>query len=155
MNDSVPMLVKRDTRAWQMQVWISFGVAVTLCAVGLAWLPGDDLDRAFMIMGYVFCMSAAFALAKFVRDNERRKVDTPMFSGVVWAGFALAMALTGWGLWRMDVNPTYKAFLLVSWLFLISSVFTLAKTLRDKHEADLYEARMAGRAMAQAEERSR
>jgi hypothetical protein len=34
-------------------------------------------------------------------------------------------------------------------------VFTLAKTLRDKHEADLYEARMAGRAMAQAEERSR
>ena len=155
MNEQVPMVMKRDTRAWQMQVWLSFGIAVTLCAVGLAWLPGDDLDRAFMIMGYVFCMSAAFALAKFVRDNERRKVDTPMFSAVVWSGFALAMALTGWGLWRMDVNPTYKAFLLVSWLFLISNVFTLAKTLRDKHEADLYEARMAGRAMAQAEERTR
>jgi hypothetical protein len=155
MNEQVPMLIKRDTRAWQMQVWVSFGIAVTLCAVGLAWLPGDDLDRAFMIMGYVFCMSAAFALAKFVRDNERRKVDTPMFSAVVWSGFALAMALTGWGLWRMDINPTYKAFLLVSWLFLISSVFTLAKTLRDKHEADLYEARMAGRAMAEAEQRPR
>jgi hypothetical protein len=155
MNEQVAMLIKRDTRAWQMQVWVSFGIAVTLCAVGLAWLPGDDLDRAFMIMGYVFCMSAAFALAKFVRDNERRKVDTPMFSAVVWSGFALAMALTGWGLWRMDINPTYKAFLLVSWLFLISSVFTLAKTLRDKHEADLYEARMAGRAMAEAEQRPR
>jgi hypothetical protein len=154
MNEQVPMMVKRDTRAWQMQVWLSFGVAATLCAVGLAWLPGDDLDRAFMIMGYVFCMSAAFALAKFVRDNERRKVDTPMFQMVVWAGFALAMALTGWGLWRMDVNPTYKSFLLVSWLFLISTVFTLAKTLRDKHEADLQEARMAGRAMAQSEGRS-
>jgi hypothetical protein len=155
MNEPVSMIVKRDTRAWQMQVWISFGVAVTLCAVGLAWLPGDDLDRAFMIMGYVFCMSAAFALAKFVRDNERRKIDTPMFSAVVWAGFGLAMSLTGWGLWRMDINPTYKAFLLVGWLFLISTVFTLAKTLRDKHEADLHEARMAGRAMAQAEERAR
>jgi len=153
MNEQVPMIIKRDTRAWQMQVWLSFGVAVTLCAVGLAWLPGDDLDRAFMIMGYVFCMSAAFALAKFVRDNERRKVDTPMFQMVVWSGFALAMALTGWGLWRMDVNPTYKSFLLVSWLFLISSVFTLAKTLRDKHDADLQEARMAGRAMAQTESR--
>ena len=153
MNEQVPMIVKRDTRAWQLQVWVSFGIAVTLCAVGLAWLPGDDLDRAFMIMGYVFCMSTAFALAKFVRDNERRKVDTPMFSGVVWAGFALAMALTGWGLWRMNVNPTYKAFLLVSWLFLISTVFTLAKTLRDKHEADLQEARLAGRAMAQSEGR--
>jgi hypothetical protein len=146
VNDQAPMMIKRDTRAWQMQVWISFGTALTLCAVGLAWLPGADLDRAFMIMGYVFCMSAAFALAKFVRDNERRKVDTPMFSAVVWCGFGLAMALTGWGLWRMDINPTYKAFLLVSWLFLISTVFTLAKTLRDKHEADIFEARMAGRA---------
>ncbi|MBI5720601.1 MAG: hypothetical protein HZC37_23230 [Burkholderiales bacterium] len=154
MNEQGPMtMMKRDTRAWQMQVWLSFGVAVTLCAVGLAWLPGDDLDRAFMIMGYVFCMSAAFALAKFVRDNERRRVDTPMFKMVVWAGFAVAMALTGWGLWRMDINPTYKSFLLVSWLFLISTVFTLAKTLRDKHDADLQEARLAGRAMAQAEAR--
>jgi len=35
----------------------------------------------------------------------------------------------------MDINPTYKAFLGVAWLFLISSVFTLAKTLRDAHEA--------------------
>lgn len=156
MNEPVPLvMMKRDTRAWQLQVWVSFGVAVTLCAVGLAWLPGSDLDRAFMIMGYVFCMSAAFALAKFVRDNERRRVDTPMFRTVVWAGFGLAMALTGWGLWRMDVNPTYKAFLLVSWLFLISNVFTLAKTLRDRHEADLHDARQAGRAMAEAEQRAR
>jgi len=145
MNEQVPVMVKRDTRAWQMQVWLSFGAAATLCAVGLAWLPGSDVDRAFMIMGYVFCMSAAFALAKFVRDNERRKVDTPMFTMVVWAGFGLAMALTGWGLWRMEVNPTYKSFLLVSWLFLISTVFTLAKTLRDKHEADLQEARNEAR----------
>ena len=153
MNEQVPVLMKRDTRAWQLQVWASFGVAVTLCAVGLAWLPGADIDRVFMIMGYVFCTSAAFALAKFVRDNERKTVDTPLFKGVVWCGFVVAMGLTGWGLWRMDVNPTYKSFLLVGWLFLISTVFTLAKTLRDKHEADLQEARLTGRAMAMAEER--
>ena len=139
------LIVRRDTRAWRMQVWISFAVAVTLCAVGLARLPGADLDRAFMVMGYVFCLSTAFALSKYVRDNERRTVDTPMWGGVVWAGFALAMALTGWGLARMDINPTYKAYLLVGWLFLISSVFTLAKTLRDAHEADLAEARAQGR----------
>ena len=134
------LAVRRDTAAWRLQVWLSFGIAVSLCAIGLAWLPGDDIARAFMVMGYVFCMSAAFALAKFVRDNERRKVDTPMFSGVVWAGFGLAMALTGWGLWRMNVNPAYKSFLLVSWLFLISTVFTLAKTLRDEHECRIAEA---------------
>lgn len=64
-----------------------------------------------------------------------------MWGLVVWGGFGLAMSLTGWGLWRMEVNPTYKAFLGVSWLFLISCVFTLAKTLRDAHEANLAEAR--------------
>jgi hypothetical protein len=133
--------IRRDTRAWTMQVWISFFSAVTLCAIGLAYLPGDDLARAFMVMGYVFCLSTAFALAKFVRDNQQRRTDTPMWSLVVWGGFALAMSLTAWGLWRMEVNPTYKAFLGVSWLFLISCVFTLAKTLRDAHDADIAEAR--------------
>jgi hypothetical protein len=127
-------IAKADTRAWRAQVWISFAVAVTLCASGLAWLPGHDLDRAFMVMGYLFTTSAAFALAKFVRDNEAQRIDTPLWGAVVWGGFGVAMALTAWGLWRMEINPTYKAFLAVSWLFLISSVFTLAKTLRDAHE---------------------
>jgi hypothetical protein len=134
-----PITLRKDTAAWKLQVWVSFGVAVTLCAIGLAYLPGADLDRAFMVMGYMFCLSTAFALAKFVRDNEMRKVDTPMWGLVVWCGFGLAMLLTAWGLYRMDVNPTYKAFLGVSWLFLISTVFTLAKTLRDAHEALLAE----------------
>lgn len=144
------VLMHRDSKAWQFQVWASFMIAVFLCAVGLAYLPGQDLDRAFMIMGYFFCLSAAFVLAKFVRDNEKsvaegKIVDTPAFKFVVWGAFFLAMALTGWGLFRMEVNATYKAFLGVSWLYLITCTFTLAKTLRDKHEVDLHEARMAGR----------
>ena len=130
-----PAPARHDTKAWKAQVWISFAAAAGLCAVGLAWLPGQDLDRAFMFMGYGFCLSAAFMVAKYVRDNQGRRVDTPMWGTVVWGGFALAMALTGWGLWRMEINPTYKAFLGVAWLFLISSAFTLAKTLRDAHEA--------------------
>ena len=129
--------IRHDTRAWKAQVWISFGCAAGLCATGLAWLPGQAIDRAFMMMGYLFCLSAAFALAKHVRDNERARVDTPLWGLVVWGGFTAAMALTGWGLWGMEVNPAYKAFLGVSWLFLISSVFTLAKTLRDAHEASI------------------
>ena len=139
MQAHIPLHVRRDTRAWKAQVWISFGLAVALCAIGLAWLPGRDLDRAFMVMGYVFCLSTAFALAKFVRDNEGAARDTPMWSTVVWSGFALAMGLTAWGLLRMDVNPTYKAYLGVCWLYLISSAFTLAKTLRDAHETLLAE----------------
>ncbi|HYW57092.1 MAG TPA: YiaA/YiaB family inner membrane protein [Polaromonas sp.] len=144
------VLIHRDSKPWQLQVWVSFLIAVFLCAVGLSWLPGRDLDRAFMIMGYFFCLSAAFVLAKYVRDQEKslaegKLADTPMFKLVVWGSFFLAMSLTGWGLWRMEINETYKAFLGVSWLYLITCSFTLAKTLRDKHEADLNEARMQGR----------
>lgn len=138
------VLIHRDSKPWQVQVWVSFLIAVFLCAVGLSFLPGKDLDRAFMVMGYFFCLSAAFVLAKYVRDQEKSKVegksiDTPMFKLVVWGGFFLAMSLTGWGLWRMEVNETYKAFLGVSWLYLITCSFTLAKTLRERHEADLNE----------------
>ncbi|MEJ8811557.1 YiaA/YiaB family inner membrane protein [Variovorax ureilyticus] len=146
---------QRDTRAWQLQVWISFGLAVFLCATGLGWLPGQALDRAFMVMGYVFCLSAAFVLAKFVRDNQHGSVpsagDTPMWKLVVWGGFFTAMGLTGWGLLRMEISETSKAFLAVSWLFLISSAFTLAKTLRDRHEADIALDRMQGRREARGE----
>ena len=144
-----PIIVQRDTRAWQLQVWVSFGIAVFLCAVGLAWLPGAQLEQAFMVMGYVFCLSAAFVLAKFVRDNDgasrRGAGDTPLWKLVVWGGFAVAMGLTGWGLLGMEINVTYKAFLGVSWLYLITTAFTLAKMLRDRHEADLLEARLKGR----------
>ncbi|HEX2546465.1 MAG TPA: YiaA/YiaB family inner membrane protein [Ramlibacter sp.] len=138
--------IHRDTKAWQLQVWSSFLIAAFLCGVGLAYLPGKDLDRAFMVMGYFFCLSAAFVLAKFVRDeekarSERREADSPMFRLVVWGGFALAMSLTAWGLFRMEIGETYKAFLGVSWLYLITCTFTLAKTLRDRHEADLADAR--------------
>ena len=63
---------------------------------------------------------------------------------VVWGGFAVAMGLTGWGLLRMEINDTYRAYLGVSWLYLVTSAFTLAKTLRDRHEADLSDARVRG-----------
>lgn len=142
-REPLPRRVMRDTRAWQVQVWVSFGIAVFLCAVGLAWLPGMALDRAFMVMGYVFCLSSVFVLSKAVRDGEQarreRRPETPLWRVVVWGGFGVAMGLTGWGLLRMDINPTYQAYLGVSWLYLVTTAFTLAKTLRDRFEADLAE----------------
>ena len=91
-------IIQRDTRAWTLQVWLSFAIAVFLCATGLAYLPGQDIDRAFMIMGYLFCLSATFVLSKFVRDNAEEKAGTRMWRWVVYSAFFIAMALTGWGL---------------------------------------------------------
>jgi hypothetical protein len=132
--------VRRDTRPWQVQVWLSFSIAVFLCGTGLAWLPGHLLEQAFMVMGYVFSLSTVFVLSKYVRDRAARQSDTPMWGAVVWLGFAFAVSLTGWGMWQMAIEPSYKAFLMVCWLFLLSSAFTLAKMLRDAHEDDQAEA---------------
>src|SRR3954452_8416202 len=79
--------IRGDSRAWTMQGWVSFGLAGTLCTIGLAYLPGTNLDRAFMMTGYAFCRTSAFALAKFIRDNEMRKMDTRF--GVWWSRRAL------------------------------------------------------------------
>ncbi|MEO6363486.1 MAG: YiaA/YiaB family inner membrane protein [Caldimonas sp.] len=146
--------IRHDTRAWTAQVWISFFTAAALCGIGLAWLPGRELDRAFMFMGYIFCVSAAFALAKFIRDNQDRPVDTPLWRLVVYGGFALAMTLTAWGLLQMEIHPTYKAFLGVGWLFLISCTFTLAKTLRDAQDANAAAARRRDVSVCEACERA-
>ncbi|MBH9551814.1 YiaA/YiaB family inner membrane protein [Inhella gelatinilytica] len=129
-----PLAPRHDTRAWQIQVWVSFGVAVLLCGSGLAYLPVSPIERAFLVMAYVFCLCTVFALAKFVRDRHANLPETPAWGLVVWGGFGAAMALTGWGLWVLEIPSAFAAYLLVAWLFLISAAFTLAKTLRDAHE---------------------
>ena len=43
----------------------------------------------------------------------------------------------------MDIGEWQKYYMLVTWLFLVSSTFTLAKTVRDSQEADLLERRAA------------
>lgn len=60
--------IRPDTEACKAQVWISFFAAAAPRATGLAFLPGRDLDRAFVVMGYMFCLSAALTLAKTLRD---------------------------------------------------------------------------------------
>lgn len=132
-------LIRRDTASWSLQVWLSFGLAAAACGVGVVNMPGADLDRAFLAIGLFFCLFAGFTLAKMIRDNRDEKVDTGPWILTVWSGFFIAVALTAWGLLRMQIGFWEKGYMIVSWLFLISAVFTLAKTVRDKQEADLME----------------
>lgn len=132
-------IMQRDTSSWRLQVWISFGLALLACTIGVLNLPGQELDRAFIAMGLFFCLFASFAVAKAIRDNRDGQVDTASWKMTVWAAFAAAIALTAWGLWRMNIPAAEKNTMIVSWLFLVSSTFTLAKTIRDRHEAELME----------------
>lgn len=139
-------IMQRDTSSWRLQVWISFGLAVFACGAGVLQLPGQELDRAFLAIGLFFCLFASFAVAKTIRDNRDGQVDTSSWVMTVWVAFAAAIALTGWGLWRMNIPGWQKSYMVVSWLFLVSSTFTLAKTVRDRHEAELME-RSGGQAL--------
>ncbi len=70
--DAMPT-TRHDTKAWIVQTWASFAIAMSLAAIGLAWPPGEDLDRAFMVMGYLFCLSSALVLAKTLRDGHEAR----------------------------------------------------------------------------------
>lgn len=143
---SVRYVMQRDTRGWRTQVRVSFGLALLCTAFGVWNLPAKELDRAFLAMGMFFCLFATLAVSKMVRDNRDGQVDTGGWTATVWSGFAAAMALTAWGLFRMEVQDWQKFYVVVSWLYLVSSAFVLAKTLRDDQEATLLERRMAAQA---------
>jgi hypothetical protein len=127
-----------------MQVWLSFFLAVSACLIGVWNMPSEQLDRAFLAIGFFFCLFATVTLSKLVRDNRDEKVDTAAWTMTVWLGFAIAVVMTAWGLFRMNIGAWEKGFMLVSWLFLVSTAFTLAKTVRDKQEADYMELAAAG-----------
>lgn len=132
-------VMQRDTAGWRNQVWISFALAMGSATYGVLWLPGQELDRAFLAIGLFFCLFTSFSVAKTVRDNRDGQVDTGSWIMTVWIAFAAAFLLTAWGLWRMNIEDWQKSYMVVSWLFLVSSTFTVAKMVRDKHEADLME----------------
>ncbi len=137
--------IRRDTSAWVFQVWVSFAVAVGLCVYGVWNLPGSAEGRMLLAMGFFFCLSSSFVLAKAIRDNQYKAVDTPMWRGQVWAAFIIASCLTAWALNRLPLHQEYVLFMVASWLFLVSSTFTLTKTVRDGQDADKME-RMQGMA---------
>jgi hypothetical protein len=67
--------------------------------------------------------------------NEDIQRDTAAWIFQVWASFALATGTMAIGILYLPVDPWLRAFLGMGMLFSVGSAFTLAKTLRDNHEA--------------------
>ena len=56
--------------------------------------------------------------------------------------FGAAAFMTALGVWAMPVDLMVKGYLIMSSVFLVGSAFTLAKTVRDEHEARRFASRI-------------
>lgn len=56
----------------------------------------------------------------------------------VWISFLLSFVLTLGGIFYLPVDFWIKGYLAMGLVFLIGSCFSLAKTLRDEHEASTF-----------------
>ncbi|KUO11115.1 YiaA/YiaB family inner membrane protein [Streptomyces sp. DSM 15324] len=68
-------------------------------------------------------------------DTPVKQQNTAAYYGQAVASFAVAMAATAVGIYRMDADAWVRAFLAVAVLYLVTSSFTLAKVIRDRQEA--------------------
>lgn len=63
-------IIKLNTNAWRFQVWAAFVVSFVLVLIGISYLEADIWVKGFLLMGFLFTVSAAFTLAKTVRDDH-------------------------------------------------------------------------------------
>ena len=61
--------VNKDSSAWIMFTWVSFGIAVLMGSIGIYYVPADNWVRGFLAISFTFAIGTSFTLAKTIRDN--------------------------------------------------------------------------------------
>lgn len=64
--------------------------------------------------------------------------NTKSFYSMAWIGLAVSALGMGLGLVYLEADIAMKGFLAMSYLFSITSCFTVAKVVRDKHEEEKF-----------------
>lgn len=142
----------RSSDGHYFQVWASFLVSAGMTADGIRRMEMSSIapmDRSFALLALAFLTSQAFTLAKTVRD--RATADLPhapagaeFLRGTgawylqVLASFGLALGGAGYGFCQMQVSVERRIFLCMGGLFTLGSALNLAKTLRDRIDADTW-----------------
>jgi hypothetical protein len=67
--------------------------------------------------------------------QDERRMHTPAWLAQCWLSFLLATGTTLFGIYHLPADLWVRGFLAMGLLFTMGSSFTLAKTLRDDHEA--------------------
>ncbi|ALV36677.1 YiaA/YiaB family inner membrane protein [Streptomyces sp. NPDC101209] len=68
-------------------------------------------------------------------ETSGKQQNTAAFYGQAVASFAVAMAATAIGIFKLNADAWVRAFLGIAVLYLVTSAFTLAKVIRDRQEA--------------------
>lgn len=68
--------------------------------------------------------------------NEKNNAHSTGWVVQTWLSFALAVGVTGIGIWHLPVDIWVKAFMAMGLVFSVGSTFSLAKTIRDQHESE-------------------
>ena len=64
--------------------------------------------------------------------------NTKAFYNMAWIAFAISMVGMILGLFYLEATFAMKGFLGISYIFTVTSCFTVAKVVRDKHEAEKF-----------------
>lgn len=67
---STPTAKPKNTSAYMAQAAIAFAVSLFGTGAGIAYLPLDGWQRAFLAMSGLFLVTSCFTLAKVVRDQQ-------------------------------------------------------------------------------------
>ncbi|MFT7604268.1 MAG: hypothetical protein ACI8VT_001842 [Saprospiraceae bacterium] len=73
-------------------------------------------------------------MSAYIYENR----NTKYFYNMAWIGFAISFVGMVAGLVYIDADFATKGFLGMSYLFSVTSCFTVAKVVRDRHEADKF-----------------
>ena len=68
--------------------------------------------------------------------NIYENQNTKSFYTLAWIGFAASMIGTIAGIHYLEADIAMKGFFAMSYLFSVTSCFTVAKVVRDRHESD-------------------
>lgn len=68
-------------------------------------------------------------------DAPIKQQSTAAFYGQAVVSFAVSMAATAIGIFKLNADAWVRAFLAIAVLYLVTSAFTLAKVIRDRQEA--------------------
>lgn len=133
----VRLVLPANTAAWDFQAWAAFAISALALGIGIYHAPVTAGVKPFLFMGMFFTIGSTFTLAKTMRDNRDRRVDTQAWIFQSWAAFLIANTVTLGGIFWMSgqLDRWVQAFLGVSFVFCVSSTFVLSKTVRDQHES--------------------